>query len=137
MSDLNEPCPFCDLSERVVLGETKHAIAIQDAFPVSRGHSLVIPRRHVADLFGLPEHELAEVFALARRIRNNLQSQFSPTGFNIGVNIGQDAGQTVMHAHVHIIPRYAGDVTDPAGGIRNVIPGKGRYSEGLRGTNHV
>lgn len=127
MNDSNESCPFCSLSGRKVLSESEHALAIRDAFPVSEGHTLVIPRRHVVDPFDLPETELTALLALAQRIKKDLAAQLAPSGFNIGVNIGRAAGQTVMHAHVHIIPRYAGDVPDPTGGVRNVIPGKGRY----------
>ncbi|MBC8869904.1 MAG: HIT family protein [Planctomycetes bacterium] len=128
MSHLNDPCPFCDVSDRAILGQSEHAFAMHDAFPVSQGHTLVIPRCHVADLFDLPECELVEVFALVGRMKNELLAEFSPAGFNIGINIGRDAGQTVKHAHVHIIPRYPSDVADPTGGVRNVIPGKGPYT---------
>jgi diadenosine tetraphosphate (Ap4A) HIT family hydrolase len=128
MSASREPCPFCDTEARAILAESKYAIAIADAFPVSAGHSLVIPLRHVHDLFDLSADELADAFGLVGRIKEALQSNLSPAGFNIGVNIGRDAGQTVMHAHVHIIPRYKGDVSDPFGGVRGVIPAKARYS---------
>lgn len=127
MSDCSKPCPFCDISDTRILRQNAEALAISDAYPVSRGHTLVIPRRHVADLFELSEMELAEVVRLIGEMKKQLAAEASPGGFNIGVNVGRDAGQTVMHAHVHIIPRYAGDVADPIGGVRNVIPGKGRY----------
>jgi diadenosine tetraphosphate (Ap4A) HIT family hydrolase len=127
MSDWRDLCPFCDVFDRPVLCRNDHALAIRDAYPVSDGHSLVIPRRHVLDVFALSDEELLCVFALVRDVKTILTSDFSPTGFNVGVNIGRDAGQTVIHAHVHIIPRYAGDVDDPTGGVRNVIRGKGHY----------
>ena len=128
MSALNDPCPFCDLSVRMILDESVHAIAIRDAFPVSLGHTLVLSRRHVQDLFKLSECEFADAFFLARRMKNVLLTEFSPTGFNIGINVGRDAGQTVMHAHIHIIPRYEADIENATGGVRNVIPGKGPYN---------
>lgn len=127
MSVSHDRCPFCDLSNRQVLYRNNFAFAIRDAYPVSVGHALVIPDRHVADLFELPDHEIRAVFEAVREAKTLLTTEFSPTAFNVGINIGRDAGQTVMHAHVHVIPRYAGDVDDPTGGIRNVIPGKGRY----------
>jgi diadenosine tetraphosphate (Ap4A) HIT family hydrolase len=127
MSDSGDRCAFCELVSRPVLGQNEHALAIRDAYPVSNGHTLVVPHRHVIDLFELPDNELLSVFALVREVRALLATEYSPSGFNVGVNIGRDAGQTVMHAHVHVIPRYTGDVEDPTGGVRNVIPGKGRY----------
>jgi diadenosine tetraphosphate (Ap4A) HIT family hydrolase len=100
---------------------------IRDVYPVSDGHTLVIPFRHVADFFDLHDEELAAVFRLVREAKAALGSEYSPTGFNVGINVGRGAGQTVEHAHVHVIPRYAGDVENPTGGVRNVIPEKGRY----------
>ncbi len=127
MSDSRDNCLFCNLSDRLVVCQKAHALAIHDAYPVSKGHTLVIPHRHVADLFDLPHDELVAVFALVRDVKAMLTNELSPNGFNVGINIGRDAGQTITHAHVHIIPRYARDVADPTGGVRNVIPGKGRY----------
>lgn len=126
MSDLHN-CPFCHLSDRLILAESEHAMAIEDAYPVSPGHALVLPRRHLLDLFDLKPDELAEIFALVGQIKRQLAMALSPEGFNVGVNIGKAAGQTILHAHVHVIPRYQGDVSEPLGGVRNVIPGRGRY----------
>ena len=103
------------------------AAAVLDGFPISEGHTLVIPKRHVELLFDLPEDDLAKVWALVAKVRQVLKKKYKPDGFNIGVNEGRAAGQTVSHAHVHIIPRRAGDVPDPRGGIRWVIPGKAKY----------
>jgi diadenosine tetraphosphate (Ap4A) HIT family hydrolase len=128
MSDLTtSACPFCHVDTGRVLDENELAIAFADGFPVSPGHSLVIPRRHVSDFFELSAREIAAVFELVVRIRSRLAAEHSPAGFNVGVNVGTAAGQTIMHVHVHLIPRYPGDVPDPVGGIRNVIPGMGRY----------
>ena len=105
-----------------------HAFAVLDAFPVSPGHTLVIPRRHVADIFELTASELKDIVRLIKSVRDQIKRSRHPAGFNIGVNVGRAAGQTVMHAHVHVIPRYLGDVDDPTGGVRGVIPHKARYS---------
>lgn len=125
---MNQPgCPFCNLPQQRILRETESALAFFDGYPVSEGHALVIPKRHVAHLFDLPAEELQAVWSLTAEVRNLLREQFSPDGFNIGVNEGATAGQTIGHAHVHIIPRRKGDVPDPRGGIRWVIPGKAKY----------
>ncbi len=120
-------CPFCRLPGERVLEGNAHAVAIADGFPVSPGHSLIIPRRHTASLFDLTDEEALAVHDLLGRVKARLDSTNSPAGYNIGVNVGPAAGQTILHAHVHLIPRYPGDVRDPAGGVRNVIPGRGRY----------
>lgn len=98
-----------------------------DGFPVSQGHSLIIPRRHVADYSDLTANEILAIHQILAEVRSLIQKRFSPDGFNVGVNIGFTAGQTITHVHVHLIPRYKGDVSDPVGGVRNVIPGKGNY----------
>lgn len=125
----NPDCPFCNIAEeRIILCNTL-ALVVLDAFPVSAGHTLVIPRRHVSSVFDLMDTEITTIYELLRAMRTHLQRSFSPDGFTVGINVGTAAGQTVAHAHVHLIPRYAGDVTDPEGGVRNIIPGKGRYRE--------
>src|SRR5262245_5685804 len=98
-------CPFCDLGNHRISLQSEFAIALLDAFPVTEGHTLVVPKRHVASLFDLPEDELAAVWKLVTLVRAKLMADLNPDGVNIGVNDGQSAGQTVMHAHVHIIPR--------------------------------
>ncbi len=101
--------------------------AIRDAFPVSPGHTLLVPRRHVVSLFDLTVVEWVELGQLLAWVRTALQAEFRPDGFNIGVNEGVAAGQTVMHLHVHLIPRYRGDRPDPRGGVRSIFPDKARY----------
>lgn len=118
-------CPFCIDPSPIV--ENSLAFARFDRYPVSEGHLLVIPRRHVADFFELTEAERSAVFSLVQEAHGLVMSKFQPTGFNIGINVGAAAGQTVWHVHVHLIPRYLGDVEDPRGGVRGVIPGKQRY----------
>jgi diadenosine tetraphosphate (Ap4A) HIT family hydrolase len=120
-------CPFCLLPPGRVLESNALAAAVADAFPVAPGHTLVIPRRHVTCFFELSNDEILAVHDLLRLARTRLSVSMNPQGYNVGVNVGTAAGQTVMHAHVHLIPRYTGDVSVPEGGVRNVIPGKGRY----------
>src|SRR5262245_21718036 len=119
-------CAFCH-SRNLILAETKLSLAFFDGFPVSEGHALVIPRRHVESLWELTAEEYTDVFSLIRQLKDVIQSKFKPQGFNIGVNCGEVSGQTVFHAHVHLIPRYRGDVQNPKGGVRNIILGKGNY----------
>ncbi|MGD0947873.1 MAG: HIT family protein [Candidatus Binatia bacterium] len=117
--------PFLDRTRWV--NENDSAVAIRDLFPVSRGHTLVVPKRVVSSLFDLSEQEVLDCWRLLKEERQRLESEFSPDGFNIGMNVGEAAGQTVPHAHIHLIPRYAGDVPSPRGGVRGVIPGKASY----------
>jgi len=102
-------------------------LAFYDAFPVSEGHALVIPKRHVASIFELPLEELVTLWSQVTTVRSALTDKFRPDGFNIGVNDGFAAGQTVPHAHIHVIPRRKGDAADPRGGIRWVFPDKAKY----------
>lgn len=94
---------------------------------MSDGHTLVITRRVVPDLFACTEAERAALLALVDVVRRQLDESHRPDGYNVGVNVGEAAGQTVLHVHVHVIPRYRGDVPDPRGGVRHVIPGRGNY----------
>lgn len=121
-------CPFCKLSPEIeVLCETAEAVAFFDAYPVSKGHTLVIPKRHVASYFDLSISEQQALWLLVNRCREMLTERFHPDGFNVGINVGEDAGQSVFHVHIHLIPRYHGDVANPKGGVRGVIPGKQGY----------
>ena len=119
-------CIFCVLDRKVV-AENEHAIAFLDSFPVSPGHSLVVPRRHVPTIMDLGTEEYQACFLLVRQIQERLQVELKPDGFNVGVNCGEVAGQTVLHAHIHVIPRFKGDTAHPRGGVRNVIPHKADY----------
>jgi HKD family nuclease len=121
------PCPFCSLDPARVFFESDLVFGVWDAFAVSDGHALVVTRRHVASWFDATPSEraaLTEGFAVARE---SVLRTHAPDGFNIGINVGDAAGQTIPHLHVHVIPRYAGDVPDPRGGVRHVIPGRGNY----------
>lgn len=123
-------CPFCRLEKNRIRLESEFAVAFLDGFPVTQGHTLVIPKRHVASLFDLNEKEQAEIWKLVAEVRAMLATELHPDGFNIGLNDGTSAGQTVMHAHVHVIPRRHGDVADPRGGVRWIIPDKAAYWTG-------
>jgi diadenosine tetraphosphate (Ap4A) HIT family hydrolase len=114
-------CPFCDLGDRV-LAENEHAVAVRDLEPASRGHTLVIPKRHRQSFFELTGDEVAACHALLQSERAEIAKAHRPDGYNIGVNDGASAGQSIPHTHWHLIPRYAGDHPDPRGGIRHVIP---------------
>lgn len=104
-----------------------HALAIMDGFPLSPGHALVIPRRHIASLFEATKDEREALLDLLEQTRTELIGQYNPDGFNIGINDGAYAGQTVMHLHIHLIPRYKGDQQDPRGGVRWIFPNKAVY----------
>lgn len=127
-----ENCPFCEfIRSQEPVAERGTFFAKHDKYPVSPGHILLIPRRHVATFFELNEQERKDFFDLLLEVHDMLQRQYEPNGFNIGVNIGYAAGQTVMHLHIHLIPRYLGDVENPTGGVRAVIPSQADYtSEG-------
>ncbi|RME70525.1 MAG: HIT family protein [Chloroflexi bacterium] len=121
-------CPFCrPQPPEVVLAAGALAYAILDKYPASPGHTLVIPYQHTADYFDLPPAVKQACWELVDRVKAILVDRFQPAGFNIGINVGPVAGQTVPHVHIHLIPRYPGDVPDPTGGVRHVIPGKGNY----------
>lgn len=121
-------CPFCSSEvEQSVIEEAGLAFAILDRFPVSRGHALIIPKYHTADYFQLPDVYQEACWELMRRVQSMVREQYHPDGFNIGINIHEAAGQTVPHVHIHLIPRYAGDVDEPRGGVRGVIPHKQSY----------
>ena len=124
-----EGCLFCHLPlERKILVENSLAYAINDGFPVTEGHCLIIPKRHVATYFDLSRPELNACDDLLRQLKSGIQSaDGSVTGFNIGMNAGASAGQTIFHCHIHLIPRRDGDIENPRGGVRHLIPGKGHY----------
>ncbi len=122
-----ERCPFCTLPANRIVGENQHAIWIRDAYPVSLGHSLVIPKRHVGSFFEATSDERSCLLALLDEAKAAAEVEFIPNGFNIGINDGAAAGQTVLHLHIHLIPRFKGDLPDPRGGIRWVIPSKADY----------
>lgn len=123
-----EISPFFDSNEeREVLFENATAFSFYDKFPVNKGHALVVPKRVVANYFDLTTNEQTACWLMINKVKEELQDKFNPDGFNIGININESAGQTISHVHIHIIPRYRGDVEQPRGGVRGVIPSKKEY----------
>jgi diadenosine tetraphosphate (Ap4A) HIT family hydrolase len=123
-------CPFCSLDENVnIICETQTCVAIYDKYPVSPGHTLIIPKRHVASYFDLTVKERGDMDMMLQFVKQILDKQYHPNGYNIGINVNESAGQTVFHVHMHLIPRYRGDVSNPKGGVRGVIPDKQKYGE--------
>ena len=121
-------CVFCNLDESRIEIENDLALSFKDLYPVTNGHTLVIPKRKVQSFFDLTEEETAAMFELLHLQKEDLKNKDSSiTGFNIGVNDGEDAGQTIMYCHIHLIPRRSGDMEDPRGGVRGVIPEKQSY----------
>ncbi len=114
-------CPFCSLEPRVV-SRNDLAVAVRDLEPASRGHTLIIPKRHCQSFFDLTAAEAQACYALLQQEQKALSEQYRPDGFNVGVNDGVAAGQAREHTHIHLIPRYQGDHPDPRGGVRHVIP---------------
>ena len=119
-------CVFCSIPERRVFARTKFFFIVEDKFPVSKGHCLIISKRHVASYFDLTKEEKIDLIEATNKIAPDWFDT-TITGYNIGINIGEDAGQTVMHFHQHVIPRRRGDMENPAGGVRGVIPAKQNY----------
>ncbi len=117
-------CPFCNPLPRDILAKNEYCYVRRDRFPVSKGHLLIIPFRHVPDLFSLSPEERQSLVSLVDDCRAITERTLRPDGYNIGINIGAVAGQSIMHCHCHFIPRYAGDADRPRGGIRGVIPRK-------------
>jgi diadenosine tetraphosphate (Ap4A) HIT family hydrolase len=123
---MSAECIFCR-PQREILARNKSAIAVFDTYPVSPGHALVLPLRHVVTIWDLEPDEYDGCFRLVREVKPILEARFKPDGFNVGANCGEAAGQSVWHAHIHVIPRYKGDTPNPRGGVRHVIPLKGSY----------
>jgi diadenosine tetraphosphate (Ap4A) HIT family hydrolase len=127
MNTESKPCPFCPVNPKHILLEHPLALVKRDPHPLTQGHALVIPRRHVALFFDCTRDEQHAMLALLDEARALLDKAHAPDGYNIGINNGAAAGQTVMHVHMHLIPRYAGDTSDPRGGVRWIFPEKAVY----------
>ena len=124
------PCAFCAVIEAGdIEWSNDDAVAFRDRFPISPGHALVVPRLHEPNLFELGAPVRAALWALVDVVQRDLSVALAPDGFNVGVNVGAAAGQTVDHAHIHVIPRYSGDVDDPRGGVRWIVPSRAAYWE--------
>ena len=124
---MDSQCPFCLPVPEKIVAQNLLCYARYDGYPVSKGHLLIIPFRHVANFFDLTEDERKATLELVWQTCAKLESELHPDGYNLGVNVGKPAGQTVMHVHLHLIPRYQGDVPDPRGGVRWIMPTKARY----------
>ncbi len=122
-------CQFCKIANEKfhILFESDLAVAFYDSYPVNVGHVLIIPKRHCETYFDLTEEELKEMFELSKKVKEVLDKEFEPDGYNVGFNCGEAGGQTVMHAHMHVIPRYKGDTENPRGGIRKAVKRKDNY----------
>ncbi len=126
---MTKPCPFCTLPPERIIDSNDLALVIRDGYPVSPGHTLVIPKWHIGSWFEITPEEQSAMLDLLGRAKAVLEEEFKPDGYNIGINDGPTAGQTVPHLHMHLIPRYKGDLEDPRGGVRWIIPGKAKYWE--------
>jgi diadenosine tetraphosphate (Ap4A) HIT family hydrolase len=120
-------CPFCTLPAERIIHTSQHGVIIRDGFPISPGHTLVIPRRHVDSFFNLTSEERLDLLGLLDQAKVGIEKEFKPDTYNVGINDGPAAGQTVPHLHIHLIPRYTGDVPDARGGVRWIIPDKADY----------
>tara|TARA_B110001454_G_scaffold19421_1_gene18196 strand:- start:903 stop:1301 length:399 start_codon:yes stop_codon:yes gene_type:complete len=128
MKDPNNPCLFCNVKESGLADENKLAYASYDSYPVTELHCLIIPKRHIKDYFKLTDEEIIACNELIKKIKKEIEIKDDTVkGFNIGTNLGKVAGQSVMHCHIHLIPRREGDVKNPQGGVRSVIPLKQHY----------
>ena len=128
MRDPNNPCLFCNINSKDLVFDNEFAFASFDSYPVSKYHSLIVPKRHILDYFELTNDELLACNDLIKKIKKKIQNEDKTVdGFNIGTNSGVTAGQSIMHCHIHLIPRRKGDVASPQGGVRGVIPSKQHY----------
>ncbi len=134
---MSAPCPFCSPASARLILQTGQFMVLWDGYPVSPGHALVVPRRHIATWFDATREEQVALLEGVDRAREEILRRYTPDGFNIGINVDSAAGQTVFHLHIHVIPRYAGDLPDPRGGVRNVIPSKGNYLRGATPGGHL
>lgn len=120
-------CVFCNLDKNQILFENELALAFFDNFPVSKGHTLIIPKRHSKNYFELTKEEISAIFELSQKVKEYLDKLYHPDGYNVGFNVNEAGGQSVMHTHMHVIPRYKGDAPNPRGGIRKVVKIKDQY----------
>tara|TARA_Y100000590_G_scaffold404239_1_gene491578 strand:+ start:114 stop:506 length:393 start_codon:yes stop_codon:yes gene_type:complete len=125
-----EQCLFCNKAKQKIVYSSKLVFVVRDSYPVTKYHTLIIPHRHVSNFFDLNENELFDLNQILKKQRQSLLNLDNKiTGFNVGVNAGSDAGQSIMHCHIHLIPRRKGDIKNPRGGVRGVIPSKQKYNK--------
>jgi diadenosine tetraphosphate (Ap4A) HIT family hydrolase len=127
------PCLFCDIKDdqAIHIASSQNFVSIYDENPVTEGHALIFPKKHIESFFDLNKEEVIEFYDLIREVKKLIDKVYKPDAYNIGINNGQAAGRTIHHLHLHLIPRYEGDVANPRGGVRHIIPGKGDYHEQL------
>lgn len=125
MEKLN--CPFCHISNPIL--QNDHWFCIRDRYPVNEGHTLIISKEHRKNYFMCTHEEKVSLIFMIEEVKDSIQKEFNPDGFNVGFNVGEESGQTIFHTHIHVIPRYKGDVENPRGGVRGVIPSKQNYHE--------
>ena len=124
---MTDKCIFCNLRDERIIYECNHTIAFIDTYPASPGHTLVVPKRHIPTYFDASEDEILAIGKAVQICKEFLDNEFNPDAYNIGINNGEAAGQSIKHLHVHIIPRYKGDVEDPKGGVRWILKNKANY----------
>ena len=126
-------CKLCKLQngEQRILSQNKNFYSLYDTNPATKGHAIIISKRHVASAFELADEEVLDMHKCLKETERVIKKEFKPDGYNIGINDGEVAGQTIFHLHVHLFPRYKGDSKNPAGGVRNMFPGKGDYLKKL------
>jgi diadenosine tetraphosphate (Ap4A) HIT family hydrolase len=124
---MTKECPFCKLPPERIISSNEFCFVIRDGFPISPGHTLIIPKRHLGSFFEINKEERDALLTLLDKAKETIDTEFHPDGFNIGINDGPSAGQTVPHLHMHLIPRYTNDQADPRGGVRWIIPEKANY----------
>ena len=130
MPSFTKECLFCNKKKQKIIYSTKFIYVVRDSFPVTKYHSLIIPHRHISNFFDLNKDELKDLSETLKKERESLLNLDKEiTGFNVGVNAGVDAGQSIMHCHIHLIPRRKGDIENPRGGVRGVIPSKQKYNK--------
>ena len=128
MSNTTEECLFCNKKKQKIIYSSKFIYVVRDSFPVTKYHSLIIPHRHVSNFFDLNKDEIKDLSKILKKERQSLLNLDKEiTAFNVGVNAGKDAGQSIMHCHIHLIPRRSGDIENPRGGVRGVIPSRQKY----------
>lgn len=124
---MNNNCPFCQIPDERIINRSHSYIVIRDGYPVTPGHTLIVPHRHISSFFDLNSVERKSLFDMLDTVKGQLDDEYHPDSYNIGINDGPEAGQTVPHLHIHVIPRYKGDMEDPRGGIRWLFPDKAKY----------
>jgi len=130
MSERTEQCLFCNKKKQKIIYSNELVFVVRDSYPVTKYHTLIIPHRHVSNFFDLSENEFIDLYKILKKEKDSLMSLDKEiAAFNVGVNAGIEAGQSIMHCHIHLIPRRKGDIENPRGGVRGVIPSKQKYDK--------